>query len=73
MMWQAIKDLNLKLLGQSQMCYHYTNRPYEGLGLKSRRYLQTRLWSKWRDLNPQLHAPKACRLPIDLHLDIIRA
>ena len=29
MMWQAIKDLNLKLLSQSQICYHYTNRPYK--------------------------------------------
>lgn len=30
-------------------------------------------WSKWRDLNPQLPAPKAGRLPIDLHLDIVAA
>ena len=28
-------------------------------------------WSKWGDSNSQLLAPKASRLPIDLHLDFI--
>ena len=31
--------------------------------LVERAFLET-CWSRWRDLNSQLHAPKACRLPL---------
>lgn len=34
------------------------------------RTLECSLWSKWWDSNSQQHAPKACRLPIGVHLVI---